>query len=123
MTPDQPNTSREIQITNRLGLHLRPASKFVKLANSFASEIRVHHLGRTFDGKSILDLTSIAAECGTSMQLEAAGPDAPAAIDALAALVQAGFHEDDDGNEIRPDPLHPAHPRTGALGSVQESPS
>ena len=48
------------------------------------------------NGKSILDLTTLAAECGTRLELEARGPDAVEAIDALADLVLARFHEAED---------------------------
>lgn len=85
---------RHVQITNSLGLHLRPADKFVKLAARYQSEIRVHYNGSVFNGKSILDLTTLAAECGTCLELEARGPDAIDAIHALTDLVLARFHED-----------------------------
>ncbi len=88
---------RQVEILNALGLHLRPADKFVRLAHQFQSEVRVIHEGRSFNGKSILDLTSLAAECGTQLDLEAQGPDAEAALEALAGLVSARFHEDDEG--------------------------
>jgi phosphocarrier protein len=69
----------------------------VKLASSFQSEVWVHHEGRKANGKSVLDMTSLAAECGTMLDLEARGPDAELAIAALAELVAAGFHMDDEG--------------------------
>ena len=90
---------RQVEIVNALGLHLRPADKFVRLAHQFQSEVRVIHEGREFNGKSILDLTSLAAECGTRLDLEAHGPDADAALAALADLVSARFHETDDGQD------------------------
>jgi phosphocarrier protein len=89
---------RQVQITNSLGLHLRPADKFVKLATRYQSEVRVHYNGSVFNGKSILDLTTLAAECGTSLELEARGPDAADAIHALTELILARFHEDQDDN-------------------------
>ena len=97
MSHDPPVVRREVEILNSLGLHMRPADKFVKLALQFQSEIRVLHYGNEFNGKSILDLTSVAAECGTRLVLEARGHDASEAIAALAALVAARFHEDDEG--------------------------
>jgi len=98
MTHD-PVARRQVEITNALGLHLRPADKFVKLAHQFQAEIRVYYRGHEFNGKSILDLTSLAAECGSRLELEARGPDAEDAIAALAELVSAQFHETDEGNE------------------------
>ena len=91
---------RQVEIVNALGLHLRPADKFVRLAHQFQSDVRVHYEGHEFNGKSILDLTTLAAECGTRLELEARGPDAEAALDALAGLVSARFHEADDGQEL-----------------------
>jgi phosphocarrier protein len=100
---------RQVEVLNSLGLHMRPANKFVELALQFQAEIRVHYNGNEFNGKSILDLTSLAAECGTLLDLEARGPDASAAVDALASLFSARFHEDDDGEptEVKP-PREPA---------------
>jgi phosphocarrier protein HPr len=96
--PDQPVAHRQVEILNAYGLHLRPADKFVRLAYQFQAEIRVHYKGHAYNGKSILDLTSLAAECGTRLDLEARGPDAEAAITALAELVSARFHETSEGH-------------------------
>jgi phosphocarrier protein len=98
MSEDPTVERRQVEITNSLGLHLRPADKFVKLATRFQSEIRVYYNGSVFNGKSILDLTTLAAECGTRLELEAKGPDAPEAIHALAELVLAQFYEDESEN-------------------------
>ena len=103
MSQDPPVVRRQIEIINALGLHMRPADKFVRLALQFQSEIRViHDDGSEFNGKSILDLTSLAAECGTRLDLEACGPDAEVAVATLAALVSAGFYEDENGEELEP---------------------
>ena len=83
---------RRVQIVNSYGLHMRPADKFVRLANSFQAEVRVDYEGTVANGKSILDMTSLAAECGRFIDLEARGPDAEQALQALAELVAAGFH-------------------------------
>ncbi len=90
---------RQVEVTNSLGLHMRPANKFVELALKFQAEIRVHYNGNDYNGKSILDLTSLAAECGTLLELEARGPDATAAVESLADLVLARFHEEDANGE------------------------
>jgi phosphocarrier protein len=106
MSHDTNVAHRQIQITNPLGLHLRPADKFVKLALRFLSEIRVHYNGNQFNGKSILDLTTLAAECGTRLELQASGPDAVEALDALSDLVAANFYENEDGDTIQ-EPTNP----------------
>lgn len=84
---------RQVKITNDFGLHLGPAAKFVKLASQFKSDIRVSHNGKQINGKSILDLTLLAAECGTFLDLEAQGPDAAEAVEALTRLVVLKFRE------------------------------
>jgi phosphocarrier protein len=99
MSQDPSVARRQVEITNEYGLHLGPAAKFVKLACQFRSEIRVHHNGKEINGKSILDLTLLAAESGTRLDLEANGPDAMAAIDALARLVVSQFREIEEGAE------------------------
>jgi phosphocarrier protein HPr len=90
---------RQVEIINALGLHLRPADKFVRLAQQYQSEIRVRHEGKDTNGKSILDLTTLAAECGTILEVEARGPDAEAAVEALAELVLARFYETEEGQD------------------------
>ena len=90
----------QVEITNSLGLHVRPAMKFVELASRFQSEVRVRHNNNEYNGKSLLELTMMAAECGTRLELEARGPDAAQAIEALAELVAARFYEDEDGEPI-----------------------
>jgi phosphocarrier protein HPr len=95
---------REVEVTNSLGLHVRPAMKFVELASRFQCEVRVRHNNNEFNGKSLLELTMMAAECGTRLELEARGPDASVAIEALAELVSARFYEDDGGEPIEAGP-------------------
>ncbi|SIO58959.1 phosphocarrier protein [Singulisphaera sp. GP187] len=97
MSHDSPVVRRQVEIINALGLHMRPADKFVKLALQFKAEVRVIYNGNEFNGKSILDLTSLAAECGTRLEVEARGLDADQAVEALSALVQAKFYESDEG--------------------------
>ena len=93
MSHDPPVARRQVELTNSYGLHLGPAGKFVKLASRFQSDIRVLFNGKEINGKSILDLTLLAAERGSRLDLEARGPDADDAVSALARLVIAEFHE------------------------------
>ena len=102
MSADPQVARRQVEITNAMGLHLRPANKFVLLAARFQAEIKVISEGLEVNGKSILDLSTLAAECGTRLDLEARGPDAEAAVEALAELVAAGFYETDEGDEQAP---------------------
>jgi len=85
--------NRQVAITNTLGLHLRAAGAFVKLARQFRADVWVIRNGCRANGKSILDLSTLAAECGSRLELETDGPDARAALDALTELVALGFGE------------------------------
>ena len=87
---------RQVGVSNEFGLHLRVADKFVKLANSFQSEVWVHCKGIMANGRSILSLLSLAAECGTMLALEAQGCDAEDAVAALANLISPQSHESEE---------------------------
>ena len=96
MEDDLPTARRRVRIVNAHGLHMRPSNKFVKLAGEFKSEVWVEFQGTRANGKSILDMTCLAAECGSTLDIEARGPDAEEVLAALAALVAAGFHMDEE---------------------------
>ncbi len=85
---------REAPIVNSLGLHARPAAEFVKVANRFRAHITVTKDGLEVNGKSIMGMMMLAAECGSALLIKADGDDAEAAVAALLALVAAGFGED-----------------------------
>ena len=87
---------RTVKISNRQGLHARPAAEFVKLASTFESEIQVRKDELEVNGKSIMGVMMLAAEPGTELELQARGTDADAALDALITLVNDGFGEDGD---------------------------
>ena len=87
---------RDALIVNAHGLHMRPSTRFVNLATTFSSEVWVSFNGTRVNGKSILDMTMLAAECGSTLKLEAIGSDSEQAINALAELVAAGFHMGDE---------------------------
>jgi phosphocarrier protein len=97
MGDERVTARRKVKIVNTYGLHMRPSTRFVKLASTFASDIHVGFRDIRANGKSILEMTSLAAERGSELELEASGPDADAALDALEALVAAGFHMDEEG--------------------------
>jgi len=84
---------REARIVNQLGLHARPAAKLVKTASAFQAEIEIVKDGMAINGKSIMGVMMLAAECGSSLIFRATGPDEAAAVEALAALVAQGFGE------------------------------
>ncbi len=76
---------RQVAVNNVLGLHLRAADKFVRLANAFQSEVWVHCKDIIADSRSILSLLSLAAECGTMLAVEAQGCAGEDAVDALGS--------------------------------------
>jgi phosphocarrier protein HPr len=84
---------REATIVNQEGLHARPAARIVRLANSFAADIELAKDGLEVNGKSIMGVMMLAAECGSSIVIRADGPDAEQAVQALAELVASGFGE------------------------------
>jgi phosphocarrier protein HPr len=84
---------REARIVNPLGMHARPAAEFVKLANRFKATIVLRKGELTVNGKSILGVMMLAAECGSSVHIRTDGEDAAEAMEALLALFAAGFHE------------------------------
>lgn len=86
-------TQHVVQITNPLGMHARAAARFVRLASSYASQIRVSRDARTMDGKSIMGLLLLAAAYGSTITIEADGSDEDEALEALCGLVERGFEE------------------------------
>ena len=85
---------RTVTIVNRYGLHARPAAEFVKLAGSFRAEIMVRKDELEVNGKSIMGMMMLAAECGAAITIRALGSDAEAAVDALTDLVASRFGEE-----------------------------
>jgi phosphocarrier protein len=84
---------REALVVNPLGMHARPAAEFVKLANRFKAVISLRRGELTVNGKSIMGVMMLAAECGSSVHIRTDGEDAAEAMEALLALFAAGFHE------------------------------
>jgi phosphocarrier protein len=84
---------RTVQIVNKAGLHARPAAEIVKLAAKYASDITVVREDLEVNGKSIMGVMMLAAECGSTLQLKAEGPDAAEALDALEKLIVSKFGE------------------------------
>jgi phosphotransferase system HPr (HPr) family protein len=88
-----PIISRRVEVINALGLHLRAAEKLVRLARLFQADVRITYEGHMANARSILDLTTLAATCGSQLELQADGPDAEAALDALSDLIGRRFDE------------------------------
>jgi len=84
---------KKVIIPNRAGLHARPISRFVEIASKFTSPLKVVCNGQSVDGKSIIQLMTLAAGCGTELELVSEGDDAEQMLDSLCALVSTGFDE------------------------------
>ncbi len=85
--------TRLVTVRNEAGIHARPADLLVRLADKFESDIQILKNGETYDGKSILSIMTLAAGQNTQLVLQANGPDAENALDALAELFERGFDE------------------------------
>ena len=84
---------RSVQVVNKNGIHARPAAEIVKLAAKYKADITVTRDDLEVNGKSIMGVMMLAAECGATVQLRAEGPDADEALDALAHLIAGKFGE------------------------------
>ncbi len=85
--------SREVTITNTIGLHARPATFFIQKANSFKSSIWVEKEDRKVNAKSLLGVLSLCIAQGMTITLLADGSDDDEALAGLAELVNTGFQE------------------------------
>jgi phosphocarrier protein HPr len=98
--PQQPTApegavARTLVICNKKGLHARASAKFVQTVEKFDAEVRVRRNGETVGGTSIMGLMMLAAAPGTSITVEATGPQAADVIEALAVLIDSRFGEAD----------------------------
>jgi phosphocarrier protein HPr len=82
---------REVEVVNAEGMHARPSHLFVLTANRFACEVELGLGDRRVNGKSIMMIMTLAAECGARLAIRAKGPGAAEAVEALAKLVASGF--------------------------------
>jgi phosphocarrier protein len=87
--------TRKVTIVNRRGLHARAAAKFVTMAERFGASVEVARDGQSVSARSIMGLMMLGAGLGATLELQADGWDAKEALEALAALVEAGFDEQD----------------------------
>lgn len=85
---------KDLVVTNRLGIHARPAALFAKTASSFSSDIRVVKDGLEVNGKSIMGIMMLAAAQGNTITIRAQGPDEGEAIRALEELLENRFGEE-----------------------------
>jgi phosphocarrier protein HPr len=88
------SVTKDFRVTNKLGIHARPAAQFVKAANRFSCSIFVERDGEKVNGKSILGLMMLAAGPGSILTIHAQGFDASQAIAELQTLIESGFGEE-----------------------------
>ena len=86
---------RVLAIVNKKGLHARASAKFVQMVEQFDADVKVARGSETVGGTSIMGLMMLSAGPGTTITVEATGPQATEAVNALAALVASGFGEQD----------------------------
>ena len=93
MSGDTPDHHATLEIKNRLGLHARAAVLLVQTANRFEAEVAITKDGQSVNGRSIMGIMMLAAEQGSTIDVDTSGPQAAEALEAIRELVEARFHE------------------------------
>lgn len=84
---------RDVEVVNANGIHARPAAEIVKCAGKYRAHITLARDGMEVNGKSIMGVMMLAAECGATVTIKADGDDAADALEALTALIASRFGE------------------------------
>jgi phosphocarrier protein HPr len=85
--------SKDFTINNKLGLHARPSAQLTQVAGRYESEVFIARNGRRVNAKSIMGVMMLAAGPGSTVTVDAEGPDEQQAIDAIGVLIESGFGE------------------------------
>ena len=85
---------KQIKVQNKLGLHARPCSLLVKTANKFRSDFQIQKGSMLINGKSIMGVMMLAAECGSMVDLIVDGIDQEEALDTISQLFDSKFGEE-----------------------------
>jgi phosphocarrier protein len=85
--------SKDFTINNKLGLHARPSAQLTQIAGRYESEVFIARNGRRVNAKSIMGVMMLAAGPGSTVTVDAEGPDERQAIDAIGVLIESGFGE------------------------------
>lgn len=93
---DELKVTRTVTVVNRSGMHLRAALMVFNLVRAFSAKVEIVMDRQRARGDDILQMTTLGAAQGQELTLEATGLGAEAALDALAQLFAAGFHEEDE---------------------------
>ena len=94
MSAPRKEITRDLVVSNKLGVHARPSAMFVKIASKFEADIFVEKDGERVNGKSIMGLMMLAAGPGSRLKVIASGSDATQALNELDALLKRKFDED-----------------------------
>ncbi|HYA30390.1 MAG TPA: HPr family phosphocarrier protein [Acidobacteriota bacterium] len=86
---------KKIEIINRLGLHARASALLVQTVNKYDAQVKISKDGQTADGRSIMDVLTLAATQGSKIQVEANGEDAERVVKAIERLIEARFNENE----------------------------
>jgi len=84
---------RTVTVKNKLGLHARPSALMVRAATKFRSEFYIEKDGTKVNGKSIMGVMMLAAECGSTLELIAEGVDEEYLITEIGDMIESGFGE------------------------------
>ena len=84
---------KKVKIANKMGLHARPSALLVRAATKYRSEFHIEKDGTTINGKSIMGVMMLAAECGSTIELIADGVDEEYLIDEISEMISSGFGE------------------------------
>lgn len=84
---------RTVTVKNKLGLHARPSALVVKAATKYRSDFHITKDGMEINGKSIMGVMMLAAECGSVLELRANGVDEEYLLDEISELIESGFGE------------------------------
>jgi phosphocarrier protein FPr len=112
----------EISLRPGAGLHARPATYFVDVANEFASEIRVECRGKVANGKAMTSLLKLGAEGGAPIRISASGSDADAALAALKTAIESGLGDEDEKGPVAVERAWVPNSCGRAIGGVAASP-
>jgi phosphocarrier protein HPr len=85
--------SKDFTINNKLGLHARPSAQLTQIAGRYESEVFIARNGRRVNAKSIMGVMMLAAGPGSTVTVDAEGPDEQQAIEAIGVLIESGFGE------------------------------
>ncbi len=85
--------SKDFTINNKLGLHARPSAQLTQIAGRYESEVFIAKNGRRVNAKSIMGVMMLAAGPGSTVTVDAEGPDEQQAVDAIGVLIESGFGE------------------------------